>query len=75
MSTTHMVIYFNPLPHDIWLPTVHIAIDLCIFSIYCFIGRLAHTRKPVRERLFVLWTVFAAIINLSIGPEWFWQIR
>lgn len=74
VATSHMVIYFNPLPHDIWLPIVHIAIDLCIVSIYCFIGRLAHARKPARERLFMLWTVFAAIVNLSIGPEWFWQV-
>ncbi|MDP2286183.1 MAG: 7TM diverse intracellular signaling domain-containing protein, partial [Pseudohongiella sp.] len=74
VATSHMVIYYNPLSYDVWLPLVHMAIDLCTFSIYCFIGRLAHARKPERERLFLIWTIVAAIINLSIPPQWFWQV-
>lgn len=74
VATSHMVIYYNPLTYDVWLPLVHMAIDLCTFSIYCFIGRLAHVRKPERERLFLIWTIMAAIINLSIPPQWFWQV-
>jgi hypothetical protein len=74
LITSHMVIYFNPLPFSLWLPIVHIAIDLCIFSIYCFIGRLAQARNKRDEKLFLYWTIIAAIINLSMSPQWFWQV-
>jgi len=74
VATSHMVIHFNPIPYALWLPVVHIAIDLCIFSIYCFIGRLALARKLLLEKMFFAWVVFASLINLSVTAQWFWQV-
>ena len=73
IGTSHTVIYFNPFPFELWIPVVHIAIDVCIFTMYGFIGRLAHAHKPARERLFLVWTCFTAVVNLTIPTQWFWQ--
>ena len=74
LITSHMVIYFNSLPLNWWLPIVHISINLCIFSVYCFIGRLVQARNTRNEKLFLYWTIIAGIINLSLSPQWFWQV-
>lgn len=73
IGTSHTVIYYNPLPFEWWIPIVHIAIDACIFCMYGFIGRLAQARKPLRERVFLIWTLATAIINLLMPAQWFWQ--
>jgi signal transduction histidine kinase len=74
VATSHTVIYHNWLAPQQWLPLVHIAIDTCIFCMYGFIGRLARTRKPAREKLLLAWTLTAAVINLVLPPQWFWQV-
>lgn len=71
-GTLHTVIYHNPLPYEIWLPLVHTAIDSCIFFLYGFIGRLTRTHKAGRERLFLLWIVFAGVSHFLVPPPWFW---
>jgi signal transduction histidine kinase len=72
LGSSHTVIYYNPLPYDIWLPMVHIAIDACIFCLYGFIGRLAGIRKARREAIFLTWIVSAALIHLVSPPAYFW---
>ncbi len=74
IATSHTVIYHNLLPMHVWLPIVHIAIDVCTFCMYGFVGRLAQARRPVREKVFMAWTVTAALINLTLSPQWFWQV-
>ncbi|MDO8907589.1 MAG: 7TM diverse intracellular signaling domain-containing protein [Pseudohongiella sp.] len=73
IGSSHTVVYYNPLPFELWIPIVHIAIDACIFCMYGFIGRLAGARKPFRERLFLGWIVLTALINLNMPSKWFWQ--
>lgn len=72
IGTLHTVIYYNPIPYGLWLPIVHIAIDSCIFFIYGFIGRLAGTRKPRLEKVFLVWTIFASLIHLLVPAYLFW---
>lgn len=73
VGTSHMVIQFNPLPFEWWIPLVHIAIDACIFCMYGFIGRLASVHNPRRERWFLGWTLITALVNLNMSAQWFWQ--
>jgi len=74
VGTSHTVIYYSPISFEHWVPFVHIAIDSCVFFMYGFIGRLAvNVRHPVREKLFMGWTLLAAVINLLLPPQWFWQ--
>lgn len=68
----HTVIYYNPLPYSVWLPVVHTAIDACIFFMYGFIGRLAGAQRPLRERLFLGWTIAGSITHQLMPPELFW---
>lgn len=74
VATSHTVIYHNWLPMHLWLPIVHIAIDVCTFCMYGFIGRLAGARRPRRENLLLAWTLTAAVINVVLPPQWFWQV-
>lgn len=71
-GAAHTVILYNPLSYDIWLPVVHSAMDLTIFFLYGFIGRLARARRPARERLFFAWTLAACIAHALMPAQLFW---
>ncbi|WP_058022613.1 sensor histidine kinase [Pseudohongiella spirulinae] len=72
IGTLQTVIYYNPIPYGLWLPIVHIAMDSCIFFIYGFIGRLAGTYRPPLEKLFLGWTILAALVHLLVPASMFW---
>jgi signal transduction histidine kinase len=71
--TLHMVVLHIPIPYEHWLSTIHTAIDLSIFSMYGFIGRLVDgVKKPSRERMVAAWTLAAAIAHFVVPSEYFW---
>jgi signal transduction histidine kinase len=71
--TLHMVALHIPIPYEHWLSAIHTAIDLSIFCMYGFIGRLVDgVKKPSRERLVAAWTAAAAITHFVVPPEYFW---
>lgn len=73
LGTSHNIIYHNLVPNDFWLPLVHITIDSCVFFMYGFIGRMANAHKPMREKIFMVWTLAAAITHLLMPAHLFWQ--
>ena len=73
--TFHMVVLLNPIPYDIWLPLVHVAIDTSTFCMYGFIGRLIqNVKRTGRERLFLAWTVIASITHFLTSPKYFFVV-
>jgi len=71
--TMHMVTLHIPIPYDYWLATIHTGIDMSIFCMYGFIGRLVEgVQKPARERLVLLWALLAACTHFLVAPEYFW---
>lgn len=71
--TAHMVTLHIPVPYEIWLATIHTGIDMTIFCMYGFIGRLVEgVKKPSRERLVLLWALLAAVTHFSIPEAFFW---
>lgn len=73
LGTSHTIIYHNPVPTYLWLPLVHITIDSCLFFMYGFIGRMARARKPLRERIFMAWTLAAVPVHLLMPAHLFWM--
>lgn len=69
--TTHMMIYYISIPYSVWLPLVHVAIDICILCLHGFIGCIAGVRVVWRERAFIVWTAIAALVHLTVSPNWF----
>ncbi len=72
--TTHMVIQFSPILYEYWLPLVHGAIDICIFCMYGFIGRVANVKKRFRENLLLAWTLFAVAGHFLVSHENFFLL-
>ncbi|MDX1490359.1 MAG: hypothetical protein R3332_03675 [Pseudohongiellaceae bacterium] len=71
--TTHMVVYYNPIPYAYWLPIVHVALDCSALCMYGFIGRLVTSaKKPRLERAFLIWTLLASCSHFLVPREYFW---
>jgi len=70
----HMVLYYNPLPYELWLPLVHIALDGWVFSLFGFVNRLLKLNFVKTER--VLLVIFAiAILSHLFSPRmYFWMM-
>jgi len=73
MVTLHMVALHIPIPYQYWLALIHTAIDLSIFCMYGFIGRLVDgVLKPSRERLVLVWAILAAGTHFLVPSAYFW---
>ncbi len=71
--TLHMVTLHIPLSYLHWLALIHTAIDVSIFCMYGFIGRLVEgVKKPARERLVLVWAILAACTHFFVPSAYFW---
>ncbi len=73
MVTLHMVTLHIPMSYQHWLALIHTAIDVSIFCMYGFIGRLVDgVKKPARERLVLAWAVLASATHFLVPSAYFW---
>ncbi len=73
MVTLHMVTLHIPMSYQHWLAMIHTAIDVSIFCMYGFIGRLVEgVKKPARERLVLAWAILAACTHFLVPSAYFW---
>jgi len=68
--TSHMIVYHFPVSYRIWLPFVHMAIDVWIVLMYIFLSRLLDLPSPKTKRLLVFLLVPIAIWHSLTIPEY-----
>lgn len=68
---THMVVYYNVMDYQYWLPLVHLSLHIFSFLYYKLLTNLGEYENPVLDKLILAWLVLAIAWN-QFGPFTYW---
>jgi len=69
--TTHMVIYYNIIDYQYWLPLVHLSIHIWAIMFFYFLASVGNIRSTRATYTIKIWFVLAVAWNL-LGPLEYW---
>ncbi|MCB1645653.1 MAG: hypothetical protein KDI36_09380 [Pseudomonadales bacterium] len=70
--TVHMVVYYNLVPYQYWLPLVHVAIDGWTLATVGFINRLMNFHWRRLEYVAIALFCLATLSHIFTPRGWFW---
>jgi len=73
LLTTHMIVYYNPIDYQYWLPLVHLGINVWVIMFYFFLCSVSSIRSSAATLSMKVWFVLAVSWNL-LGPLEFWWL-
>lgn len=73
MLTTHMIVYYNLIDYQHWLPLVHMCISIWVIMLFYFLASVSNIRSVRVSYAIKIWFVFAISWNL-LGPIEYWWL-
>lgn len=68
---THMVVYYNVMDYQYWLPLVHLALHFFSFLYYKLLTNLGEYENPLLDKFILAWLILAVAWN-QLGPFTYW---
>ena len=72
MLTTHMVVYYNLIDYQYWLPLVHLSINIWVIMFYFFLTSVSNIRIANATLAIKIWFTLAVSWNLFAPLEYWW---
>lgn len=73
MLTTHMIVYYNLIDYQYWLPLVHLSINVWVIMLFSFLACVSNIQSSRVSYAMKVWFVLAIAWNL-LGPIQYWWL-
>jgi len=73
MLTTHMIVYYNLIDYQYWLPLVHLCINIWVIMLFHFLVAVSNIHSSKVSTAIKVWFVLAISWNI-LGPIEYWWL-